>query len=360
MLIKAFKPSYNRIFTCARTSIRYFCDKKDDDAASKVSAAAPEKVKDTSKDADAASDRLNKLLSQMSTENVQHKKTVEIPRPKKDQRNRFKNKDSDDEKPKNIVDAAKKVAKSMKGDQRLTEMELLSKILGVPAKGDTEKKTNLSNVISGLQIHRDEPLVKVDPSRAEFVRNKMREYNDKRQSFQQPRERKPKAPRPTQPAKRTAKIDLFGAQPLDIFTETKATPKEFLETWDSLEKRELRLSITHPPSNYFEKMALWTEQGKLWRFPIDNEQDIGAEAEVDFSEHVFLEEQLEPWCPKKGPVRHFMELVTVGLSKNPYMSVREKHDHINFYKEYFESKKDLLQQIIVESKTGDKKELSNQ
>lgn len=63
---------------------------------------------------------------------------------------------------------------------------------------------------------------------------------------------------------------------------------------------------------------------------------------MHFSEHIFLETHLEGWCPDKGPIRHFMELVCVGLSKNPYVSVADKKDHILWFKEYFESKKDVL------------------
>ena len=55
-----------------------------------------------------------------------------------------------------------------------------------------------------------------------------------------------------------------------------------------------------------------------------------------FHAHVFLEPHLELWCPKKGPVRHFMELVCVGLSKNPYISVENKIGHIQWFQEYFE------------------------
>ena len=56
-----------------------------------------------------------------------------------------------------------------------------------------------------------------------------------------------------------------------------------------------------------------------------------------FHAHVFLDHHLESWCPKKGPVRHFMELVCVGLSKNPYITVEKKIEHIHWYKEYFEN-----------------------
>ena len=64
-----------------------------------------------------------------------------------------------------------------------------------------------------------------------------------------------------------------------------------------------------------------------------------------FHEHVFLERHLEPWCPPKGPIRHFMELVCVGLQKNPYMTVEKKLGHINWFKDYFEqeNRQEILQ-----------------
>lgn len=71
------------------------------------------------------------------------------------------------------------------------------------------------------------------------------------------------------------------------------------------------------------------------------------EYNVHFSKHVFLEHHLVPWCPSKGPIRHFMELVCVGLSKNPYMKIEEKYDHIMWYKNYFKDKQDLLQKLGI-------------
>ena len=55
-----------------------------------------------------------------------------------------------------------------------------------------------------------------------------------------------------------------------------------------------------------------------------------------FHAHVFLERHLDPWCPPTGPVRHFMELVCVGLQRNPYITVESKISHINWYRNYFE------------------------
>lgn len=69
-------------------------------------------------------------------------------------------------------------------------------------------------------------------------------------------------------------VNLFGEKPLGIFKSDMQLNEsvDILSTWSYLQARELKLAVTHPPSNYFQKMALWTEQGKLWKFPIDNEQ----------------------------------------------------------------------------------------
>ncbi|XP_066593878.1 small ribosomal subunit protein mS31 [Prorops nasuta] len=120
-----------------------------------------------------------------------------------------------------------------------------------------------------------------------------------------------------------------------------------LETWQKLQKKELILNSLYAPENIFQEMIKWTEEGKLWHFPIDNEQGLEEEKNIHFSEHVFLERYLKDWCPNKGPIRHFMELVCVGLSKNPYYTVDEKVNHIMWYKEYFCEKEEILEQLGV-------------
>lgn len=70
------------------------------------------------------------------------------------------------------------------------------------------------------------------------------------------------------------------------------------------------------------------------------------EALSSFADHIFFDEQLS-WCPSRGPVRNFMDLVCVGLSKNPYLTVQQKHEHIEWYKNYFEEKKDVLERSII-------------
>lgn len=76
------------------------------------------------------------------------------------------------------------------------------------------------------------------------------------------------------------KIDILSGEPLGIFKvpesqeQTTSDVQQEVSTWHHLEARELRLAVTHPPSNIFEEMIQWTEQGKLWLFPINNDQGL--------------------------------------------------------------------------------------
>lgn len=71
---------------------------------------------------------------------------------------------------------------------------------------------------------------------------------------------------------------------------------------------------------------------------------VGMDDDAEFHEHIFLEKHLKDF-PKQGPIRHFMELVICGLSKNPYLSVKQKIEHIEWFRNYFEEKKEFLQEI---------------
>lgn len=69
-------------------------------------------------------------------------------------------------------------------------------------------------------------------------------------------------------------IGLFTGEGLGIFEpdmkESSDLPK--LKIWDRLVKDELEYIIAQPPRNGFEEMIKWTEEGKLWKYPINNEQ----------------------------------------------------------------------------------------
>ncbi|XP_075551496.1 mitochondrial ribosomal protein S31 [Dermacentor variabilis] len=139
------------------------------------------------------------------------------------------------------------------------------------------------------------------------------------------------------------KLELDVDRRLGIFSKDieENTDVPQLKTWETLQKRELQLLVAPPPKNAYEEMILWTEQGKLWKFPIDNEVGLDEEAQMSFEEHVFLEDQIKDF-PERGPIRHFMELVLVGLSKNPHISVQRKHEHIEWFRQYFRAKADVL------------------
>uniref|UniRef100_A0A3P8V734 Small ribosomal subunit protein mS31 n=1 Tax=Cynoglossus semilaevis TaxID=244447 RepID=A0A3P8V734_CYNSE len=117
--------------------------------------------------------------------------------------------------------------------------------------------------------------------------------------------------------------------------------------WDIDFVQELATCVDHMPRNGLQEMIDWTKDGRMWRYPIDNEAGLEEEANVPFHEHIFLDKHLEKGFPRQGPVRHFMELVVVGLSKNPFLTVQQKKDHIDWFRDYFQQKKDVLKEADV-------------
>ncbi|XP_017476460.1 PREDICTED: 28S ribosomal protein S31, mitochondrial [Rhagoletis zephyria] len=118
--------------------------------------------------------------------------------------------------------------------------------------------------------------------------------------------------------------------------------------WEKLLRDEIEQSVDFPPENPFEEMIKWTAEGRLWHYPINNEQGLDAEAEVPFYDHVLLDNLLDGF-PEKGPIRQFMELVIMGLSHNPYITVERKHELVKFYKDFFEERNMLNLEITEEA-----------
>jgi len=125
---------------------------------------------------------------------------------------------------------------------------------------------------------------------------------------------------------------------LNYFNLDKLTPAP-TSYWAQMEKRKTEITnLSMGPTNAFEEQIIWTEQGRMWPYPIDNEYLIGEEENISFKEHIFIDKYLTKnysHLPKNGPVAHFMELVCVGLSKNPYMTLAKKHMHLDSYAEFF-------------------------
>ncbi|KAG7515118.1 28S ribosomal protein S31, mitochondrial [Solea senegalensis] len=117
--------------------------------------------------------------------------------------------------------------------------------------------------------------------------------------------------------------------------------------WDMDFANQLSMSVNQTPRNGLEEMIQWTKEGKMWQYPINNEAGLEEEASVHFHEHIFLDEHLKEGFPRQGPVLHFMELVVAGLSKNPYLTVQQKKEHISWFRDYFHQKEDVLKEADV-------------
>ncbi|MEQ2185707.1 hypothetical protein GOODEAATRI_021058, partial [Goodea atripinnis] len=141
--------------------------------------------------------------------------------------------------------------------------------------------------------------------------------------------------------------NIFPTKRLNIFSPTTDEQRAKPTLWDMDFANELSLTTNHMPRNGFEEMIQWTKEGKLWHYPINNEIGLENEASVPFNEHVFLEKHLEEGFPHQGPVRHFMELVVAGLSRNPYLTVQQKKEHISWFRDYFHQKEEVLNEADV-------------
>lgn len=121
-----------------------------------------------------------------------------------------------------------------------------------------------------------------------------------------------------------------------------------LQVWNKLNEDEMKLSYIRLPLNGFEEMIQLTEEGKLWKFPIDNEQGLDAEHQVPFEEHVFLEDLIDGRFPKNDFIREFMVNITTGLARNHWITAQRKRDIITFYAEYFAERCDLYSKSGVD------------
>uniref|UniRef100_A0A8C6SDG9 Small ribosomal subunit protein mS31 n=1 Tax=Neogobius melanostomus TaxID=47308 RepID=A0A8C6SDG9_9GOBI len=149
---------------------------------------------------------------------------------------------------------------------------------------------------------------------------------------------------------RSVQRNLFTSKRLNIFSASEVTGEltdERPTLWDIDFVNQLSTVTNQMPRNGFEEMIQWTQQGKLWQYPIDNEAGLEEEASVPFHEHIFLEKHLQEGFPRQGPVRHFMELVVAGLSKNPHLTVQQKKDHIFWFRDYFCQKEEILKEDDV-------------
>ncbi|XP_062959289.1 small ribosomal subunit protein mS31 [Cynocephalus volans] len=240
-----------------------------------------------------------------------------------------------------LVAAASAVADSLPFDKKTTKSELLRQLRQHEEDSRAQKdgkrpKISFSNIISDMKVARSAPRFSARP----MHQIQFDEGFDN--SFDQEE---------TANLRKSLRKNIFKGKRLNIF-DINAVTEEVPETetspslWDVEFAKQLATVSEQPFQNGFEEMIQWTKEGKLWEFPINNEagfDDDGSE----FHEHIFLDKYLEGF-PKQGPIRHFMELVTCGLSKNPYLSVKQKVEHIEWFRNYFNEKRDILKESGIQ------------
>ena len=262
------KTSHNSVLTLA--VIRFYSSENDSD---------DPKVK--------AKEKLNSLLQDLSVSGNMKSSAVEPklakPRPSKALK---RSKDglpkaqtpSTKELEQDVVSAAREVA-SLSSKKVKTESELLMRLKQVSKESNDAKKENevsgeeLESIFSGLRV--DKPLSKQKQKVSRVLENVERQEKDlsmEQQAFLQKRA-KMRREKSVEKMSETS-VDLNSGIPLGIFDGPMSTSADshLLQKWRACNQRELDILSTPPPRNALEEMIVQTRQGKLWQFPIDNEQ----------------------------------------------------------------------------------------
>ncbi|XP_053564376.1 28S ribosomal protein S31, mitochondrial isoform X2 [Bombina bombina] len=238
-----------------------------------------------------------------------------------------------------LVAAASAVASSLPFNKKQIESELLQQLRKHEQDTDTQRKgeSSISNLISDMKVGKP-------GARSSIWRSNQIQFDDDGRGYTHDRG-------VTHELAGVRRRGLYTGKRLSIFpvfsdseqpTGTEPSPN----LWDLELANQIAATNEQPPRNGFEEMIQLTKEGKLWTFPIDNEAGLEEEQKVEFHEHIFLDKYLEDF-PKHGPIRHFIELVICGLSKNPYITVKQKQEHIEWFRDYFQQKEDVLKESDV-------------
>ena len=185
-----------------------------------------------------------------------------------------------------VIDATKSVARLARNEnkKKRTESDLLKKLMSVSKDANNAKEENevagesaepqsLSSLFSDIKIERPQPK-KVERREALDNRHKSdrKDLTMEQLAFLQKREKMRREERVKTQV--LGSVDLFSGNPMGIFTGPmeESSDQNMLVTWRACQQRELRILSTPSPRNALEEMVLLTKQGKLWNFPVDNEQ----------------------------------------------------------------------------------------
>ncbi|KAM8919485.1 small ribosomal subunit protein mS31 isoform 1-T1 [Lycaon pictus] len=240
-----------------------------------------------------------------------------------------------------LVAAASAIADFLPFDKQTTKSELLRQLqqheeVSKAQKNGGRAKISVSNIISDMKVAKS-ATIRVSTRPVHQI-----QFDEGSDDYMSQK---------TSDVKKSLRNNMLKGKRLNIF-DLKAVTEETSETettpslWDIEFAKQLAAVNEQPLQNGFAEMIQWTKDGKLWEFPINNEAGFDDEGS-EFHEHIFLDIHLKDF-PKQGPIRHFMELVTCGLSKNPYLSVKQKIEHIEWFRNYFNEKQDILKENGIE------------
>ncbi|XP_051882293.1 28S ribosomal protein S31, mitochondrial [Pristis pectinata] len=241
-----------------------------------------------------------------------------------------------------LVAAASAVASSMPHNKGQIESELLKQLRKHESETEAQKNgdvSNIGNIIANMKIG------KRPGARAGFRPANQIRFDEDGQGYVTHRgvTSEFNALKKRKGLYTGKKLNIFPARAeSENVPETVAQPS----LWDIELANKIAAVSEQLPRNGFEEMIQWTKEGKLWQFPVNNEAGLEEEEAVEFHEHIYLEKHLHGF-PEEGPVRHFMELVINGLSKNPYLTIQQKIEHIDWFRQYFQEKQDILNESEV-------------
>uniref|UniRef100_UPI00398F6238 small ribosomal subunit protein mS31 isoform X1 n=1 Tax=Pristiophorus japonicus TaxID=55135 RepID=UPI00398F6238 len=242
-----------------------------------------------------------------------------------------------------LVAAASAVASSMPHNKKQIESELLRQLRKHEAETEAQKNgdgSNIGNIIANMKIGK-RPGVRVGSRPANQIR-----FDEDGQGYV------PDRGVTSEFNAMRKRRGLFTGKRLNIFpahtdeSETVPETVSLPSLWDTELANQIATATEQLPRNGFEEMIQWTKEGKLRQFPVNNEAGLEGEEGVEFHEHIFLEKHLHGF-PEQGPIRHFIELVINGLCKNPYLTVQQKIEHIDWFRQYFHEKEDILKESEV-------------
>jgi len=100
---------------------------------------------------------------------------------------------------------------------------------------------------------------------------------------------------------------------------------------------------------YNKQWSNWINKSHI-ELPTTNEEGTRAqELASPWREHVFFDEFVNTF--PAGQIRTFISAAASGLSQNPFLTVAEKREHLEFFRQYFvDRESDLIQNSIIARK----------